>query len=141
MFQSLIESALKATLPKLVQEIVKSLDIKKTFELWEANKANQPNETNTKLRNRYLVTNTLKSERKTMDMVDGCKKDFAVLGPVNIEGKQYLALAEVGSPKYEIWAMCTVEGYVNLSVIEDDDEFDRVFAKFEALLLKYDEES
>ncbi len=76
----------------------------------------------------------------TLDMEDGTTKDFVVLDVVEIEGKQYIALAEVESMEYDIMSMTVVDENVELSVIEDDDEFERVAARFDELFSQSDEE-
>ena len=76
----------------------------------------------------------------TIEMDDGSSKDFIVLDVLTHEGKQYIALAEVDSMEYDIMSW-EVEGEnVELSVIEDDDEFNAVAAKFEELFKSDNEE-
>lgn len=76
----------------------------------------------------------------TLDMEDGTQKDFIVLDILEHEGKQYIALAEIDSMEYDIMSMVIGEENVELSVIEDDAEFDAVAARFEELLSQTDPE-
>lgn len=76
----------------------------------------------------------------TLEMEDGSKKDFMVLDYLEHEGKQYIALAEVDSLEYDIMAWEAEDEHVNLTVIEDDAEFNLVAAKFEVLFQSDDEE-
>lgn len=77
----------------------------------------------------------------TLDMEDGTQKDFIVLDVIEHEGKQYIALAEVDSMEYDIMSMAVVDDNVELSVIEDDDEFETVAALFDEHFSSPDEES
>jgi uncharacterized protein YrzB (UPF0473 family) len=76
----------------------------------------------------------------TLDMEDGTQKDFMVLDILEHEGKQYIALAEVDSMEYDIMSMVVDGENVELSVIEDDDEFNAVAARFEEQFQSDDEE-
>ena len=76
----------------------------------------------------------------TLDMEDGTQKDFIVLDVIEHEGKQYIALAEVDSMEYDIMSWEVDGENVELSVIEDDAEFNAVAAKFEELFQNYEEE-
>lgn len=76
----------------------------------------------------------------TIEMEDGSTKDFIVLDVITHEGKQYMALAEVDSMEYDIMSWEVDGENVELSVIEDDDEFNAVAVKFEELFQSYDEE-
>ena len=76
----------------------------------------------------------------TIEMDDGSTKDFIVLDVLTHEGKQYIALAEVDSIEYDIMSWEEEGENVALSVIEDDDEFNAVAAKFEELFQNYEEE-
>ncbi len=69
----------------------------------------------------------------TLDMEDGTQKDFLVLDILEHEGQKYIALAEVDSNEYDILAMTVVGENVEMNIIEDDDEFNAVAAKFEEL--------
>ncbi|MBW6514563.1 MAG: DUF1292 domain-containing protein [Candidatus Syntrophosphaera sp.] len=77
----------------------------------------------------------------TLDMEDGTQKDFLVLDIIEHEGKQYIALAEVDSMEYDIMSMAVIDENVELSVIEDDDEFNAIAAKFDEHFSRLDEES
>ena len=76
----------------------------------------------------------------TLDMEDGTQKDFLVLDIIEHEGKQYIALAEVDSMEYDIMSMAVIDENVELSVIEDDEEFNAVAAKFDEHFSRLDEE-
>ncbi len=76
----------------------------------------------------------------TLEMDDGTVKDFIILDVLSHEGKQYIALAEVDSMEYDIMAYEVEDETVELSVIEDDDEFNAIAAKFEELFQTDDEE-
>jgi uncharacterized protein YrzB (UPF0473 family) len=69
----------------------------------------------------------------TLDMEDGSQKDFEVLQIINHEGKNYIALAELDSAEYDILRFEEVEDSVELSIIEEDEEFDAVAAIFDDL--------
>lgn len=77
----------------------------------------------------------------TIEMDDGSKKDFIVLDMLKHEGKQYIALAEVDSMEYDIMSWELDGDNVELSVIEDDAEYEAVGTKFQELFDSYDEES
>jgi hypothetical protein len=77
----------------------------------------------------------------TIEMDDGTKKDFIVLDMQKHEGKQYIALAEVDSMEYDIMSWELDGDNVELSVIEDDAEYEAVGTKFQELFDSYDEES
>lgn len=74
----------------------------------------------------------------TLDMEDGSQQDFYMLGVIEHEGKQYIALAEVGSNEYDILQMEVQDETVELNVIEDDDLFDEVANLFEEQLFMGD---
>ncbi|HOY84663.1 MAG: DUF1292 domain-containing protein [Candidatus Cloacimonetes bacterium] len=76
----------------------------------------------------------------TIELEDGSSKDFIVLDVITHEGKQYMALAEVDSMEYDIMSWEVDGENVELSVIEDDAEFNAVAAKFEELFQNYEEE-
>ncbi|HOZ01270.1 MAG TPA: DUF1292 domain-containing protein [Candidatus Syntrophosphaera sp.] len=76
----------------------------------------------------------------TLDMEDGTTKDFIVLEVLEHEGKQYIALAEPDTMEYDILSMTVSGDNVELGVIEDDDEFEKVAAKFDELFSQSDEE-
>ncbi len=76
----------------------------------------------------------------TLEMEDGTEKDFVILDVLSHEGKEYMALAEVDSMEYDIMSFEADSENVNLSVIEDDEEFNTVAAKFEELFQSYEEE-
>lgn len=69
----------------------------------------------------------------TLDMEDGTTKDFTVLGLIEFEGNEYVALAEVGSTEYDILSFVENddEETIELNVIEDDELFDRVADAFD----------
>lgn len=70
----------------------------------------------------------------TLDMEDGSKQDFLILGVIEFEGNQYIALAEVDSNEYDILQMDVQEETVELNVIDDDELFMRVADAFEEQL-------
>lgn len=74
------------------------------------------------------------------EMDDGTMQDFLLLGTLEHNGKQYMALAEVGSFEYDILGFEVKDDYVNLNVIEDEDEFDEVANLFHEYLQAEDEE-
>ena len=76
----------------------------------------------------------------TLDMEDGTQKDFEVLNILDIEGSNYIALAEVGSNEYDILRFVEVEDNLELSIIEDDAEYERVAEKFNELFASEDED-
>lgn len=67
----------------------------------------------------------------TLDMEDGTQKDFQVLDILEHDGKQYVALSELDSLEYDILGMIEVDGSYELTVIEDDAEYDAIAAKFD----------
>lgn len=69
----------------------------------------------------------------TLDMEDGTQKDFTLLDTIDMGDKKYIALAEVDSVEYDILRMEITGDTVELSVIEDDEEFNAVAAKFDEL--------
>ncbi|MDD2597361.1 MAG: DUF1292 domain-containing protein [Candidatus Cloacimonetes bacterium] len=74
----------------------------------------------------------------TLDMEDGSQKDFEVLQIINHEGKNYIALAELGTAEYDILRFEEVDESVELSIIEDDDEFNAVAAVFDDIFSSED---
>lgn len=76
----------------------------------------------------------------TLDMEDGTQKDFNVLDIVELDSKKYIALAEVDSMEYDILRMEVMDDTVELSIIEDEVEFDKVAAKFDELFALEDDE-
>ncbi|NLW19577.1 MAG: DUF1292 domain-containing protein [Candidatus Cloacimonetes bacterium] len=76
-----------------------------------------------------------------LEMDDGTIQDFYVLGTLDHNGKQYMALAEVGSYEYDILNFEVKEDHVSLNVIEDEDEFNEVADLFhENLQNDYEDE-
>jgi len=69
----------------------------------------------------------------TLDMEDGSQKDFTILEIIEHEGRRYIALAEVDTNEYDIMGMDVTGETVELTFIQDDDEFNAVAAKFEEL--------
>ena len=69
----------------------------------------------------------------TLDMEDGTQKDFAILNIIEHEGKNYVALAEVDSEEYDIMRFVEVDDSIELSIIEDDVEYNAVADKFDEL--------
>ncbi|MCK9558243.1 MAG: DUF1292 domain-containing protein [Candidatus Cloacimonetes bacterium] len=62
----------------------------------------------------------------TLDMEDGSKKDFMVLDILQEEGQNYIALSEVGAMEYDILRFEEQDDNLELSIIEDDDEYNRI---------------
>ena len=71
----------------------------------------------------------------TLEMEDGSTKDFQVLDTLENEGKHYIALAEVGSMEYDILRFVEIEESLELSIIEDDNEYNTVSELFEEMFL------
>jgi hypothetical protein len=69
-----------------------------------------------------------------LEMDDGTMQDFILLGTLEHNGKQYVALAEVDSNEYDILAWEMEDDFVNLNVIEDDNEFNEVADLFHEYL-------
>lgn len=67
----------------------------------------------------------------TLDMEDGTQKDFMVLDIVQNEGMNYIALSEVGASEYDILRFEELDDNLELSIIEDDAEYDRIALLFE----------
>ncbi|HPV14953.1 MAG TPA: DUF1292 domain-containing protein [Candidatus Cloacimonadota bacterium] len=76
----------------------------------------------------------------TLDMEDGTQQDFLILGVIEYEGEQYVALAEVGSNEYDILHMDVQDETVELNVIDDDLLFNEVANIFEEQLFEGDTE-
>ncbi len=69
----------------------------------------------------------------TLDMEDGTKKDFQVLNIIEHEGKQYVALSEMDSVEYDILRFEEVDDQLELSIIEDDAEYNAVADLFDEI--------
>ena len=69
----------------------------------------------------------------TLDMEDGTEKEFNILDMLELNGKKYLALSEVGSLEYDILEMTEDGENVELNYIEDDEEYEVVAKEFETL--------
>jgi len=69
----------------------------------------------------------------TLDMEDGTQKDFSILNIIEHDGKHYVALAEVGSDEYDIMRFVEVDESIELSIIEDDAEYNAVADIFDEL--------
>ncbi|MDY0151059.1 MAG: DUF1292 domain-containing protein [Candidatus Cloacimonas sp.] len=67
----------------------------------------------------------------TLDMEDGTQKDFNVLNILEHNGHQYVALAEMDSDEYDILRFVEVGEEMELSIIEDDAEYNAVADKFD----------
>ena len=67
----------------------------------------------------------------TLDMEDGTKKDFTVLHIQEHEGNQYIALADEDSDEYDILRFTEVEDNMELSIIENDVEYNAVADLFD----------
>ena len=73
-------------------------------------------------------------------MEDGTSKEFTILAMVEHKEQKYIALSEVGSMEYDILRMEYTEEQAELSEIEDDNEFEEVAAKFDAMFEEEDGE-
>ncbi|MCD8479468.1 MAG: DUF1292 domain-containing protein [Candidatus Cloacimonetes bacterium] len=62
----------------------------------------------------------------TLDMEDGSQKDFEVLQIINHEGKNYVALAEPDSDTYDVLRFEEVDDALELSIVDDDEEYKAV---------------
>lgn len=69
----------------------------------------------------------------TLDMEDGTQKDFTVLNILEHNGNQYVALAEMDSDEYDILRFVEVGEEMELSIIEDDAEYNAVADKFDEI--------
>ncbi len=76
----------------------------------------------------------------TLEMEDGTSKEFTILAMVEHKEQKYIALSEVGSMEYDILRMEYTEEQAELSEIEDDNEFEEVAAKFDAMFEEEDGE-
>lgn len=74
----------------------------------------------------------------TLEMDDGTEKDFVALDILSHEGKSYIALSEEDSMEYDVLRYVEVDEALELSIIEDDDEYDMITnlfkEKFEEML-------
>jgi hypothetical protein len=59
-------------------------------------------------------------------MEDGSEKDFIALDILEHEGLSYIALSEVDSMEYDVLRFVEVDDAMELSIIEDDKEYDRI---------------
>ncbi|MCB5265981.1 MAG: DUF1292 domain-containing protein [Candidatus Cloacimonetes bacterium] len=62
----------------------------------------------------------------TLEMEDGTEKDFVALDMLEHEGINYIALSEVDSMEYDVLRFVEVDDALELSIIEDDAEYDKV---------------
>ncbi len=69
----------------------------------------------------------------TLEMEDGTSKDFVVLDVLEHNGNHYVALAEENSEEYDILRFVEVDDNMELSIIEDDAEYNLVADKFDEL--------
>lgn len=77
----------------------------------------------------------------TLEMEDGSTKDFTVLNILEHNGQQYVALSEEGSVEYDILRFVEVDDSLELSIIEDDEEYNIVADKFDEIFNNELEES
>jgi hypothetical protein len=66
----------------------------------------------------------------TLDMEDGSQKDFIALDIISHEGENYIALSEVGSMDYDVLRFVEVDDSLELSIIEEDDEYEKIAELF-----------
>ena len=62
----------------------------------------------------------------TLDMEDGSQKDFVALDILTHEGQNYIALSEVGSMEYDVLRFVEVDDSLELSIIDDDEEYEQI---------------
>lgn len=75
----------------------------------------------------------------TLDMEDGSKKDFMVLDIIQNDGQNYIALSKVGAMEYDILRFEEQEENLELSIIEDDTEYNRIADLFNERFASMDE--
>lgn len=77
----------------------------------------------------------------SLELEDGSTKDFLVLDVIDLETGTYMALAEVGSNEYDILRVEGEEAEDNLElvVIEDDEEFNKIAKLFQERFEAFDE--
>ncbi len=83
----------------------------------------------------------LEAEIVTLTDEDGVEHEFAIIGSLEFEGNQYLALTDAGGEEDEYIILKVVEedGEEVLITIDDDDEFDRVADAFDdEMMEEYD---
>ncbi|MCB5288207.1 MAG: DUF1292 domain-containing protein [Candidatus Cloacimonetes bacterium] len=80
----------------------------------------------------------------TLEMEDGSEKDFVALETLQHEGVNYIALSEVNSMDYDVLRFVEMDEVMELSIIEDDDEYELITdlfrAKLEAMYYDGDED-
>lgn len=80
----------------------------------------------------------------TLEMEDGSEKDFVALETLQHEGVNYIALSEVNSMDYDVLRFVEMDEVMELSIIEDDDEYELITdlfrAKLEAMYLEGEED-
>nr|MDK2851486.1 hypothetical protein [Candidatus Cloacimonadota bacterium] len=76
----------------------------------------------------------------TLDMEDGSQKDFVALDILNHKGQNYIALSEVGSMEYDVLRFVEVDDSLELSIIDDDDEYEQIAEIFNKHFTKLAEE-
>ena len=80
-------------------------------------------------------------ETVTLTLEDGSLLECNILGTYDVEENEYIALAPVDGDEALIYKFVQDdEGNVTLSMIEDDDEFQRVSVAFYELFGEDDEE-
>lgn len=70
----------------------------------------------------------------TLEMEDGSEKDFVALDIIHHEGHSYIALSEVDSMDYDVLRFVEADDVLELSIIEDDDEYTKITNLFQAKL-------
>lgn len=66
----------------------------------------------------------------TLDMEDGTQRDFVILDIISHDGANYIALSEVGSMEYDVLRFVEVDDELELSIIEEDDEYEKIAKLF-----------
>ncbi|MCB5253021.1 MAG: DUF1292 domain-containing protein [Candidatus Cloacimonadaceae bacterium] len=74
----------------------------------------------------------------TLEMEDGSEKDFIVLDILSHDDNNYIALSEEDSMEYDVLRFVEADEFLELSIIEDEDEYDMITnlfkEKFEEML-------
>lgn len=86
-----------------------------------------------------VENNEFEADILTLTDEDGVEKDFAVIGDLEIDGNNYLALVpndEEGDEFVILKIAVDEDGNEMLVTIDDDDEFDKVADAFEDELME-----
>ncbi len=77
----------------------------------------------------------------TLELEDGTEKDFTILEMLEHEGKTYMALTEGDSEEYDILRVEGNDEDLELMIIEDDAEYEKVADLFDAAFAELEEET